>query len=326
VRRRDFIGALALTAGLCRAAGAAGGKIPVVGFLGLTSRRTFEPVLAAFKRGLADTGFVEGRNVAIEYRWAEGREDRLAALAAELARRPVDVIATSGGLLVARAAKAASSTIPIVFEIGPDPIAAGLVESFAHPGGNMTGVVILTADLNPKRLDLLSKLVPGGTVYAALVNPENAVAGRVVGDLEKAAQARKIELHVLKAADESEFPAAFAAVSDLHAAALLVANDPVFFSRRERLVALAAQHGIPAVYEWREFVVAGGLMSYGTSLGAMERQKGAYVGKILAGARPADLPVVQPTRFELVINLKTARALGLAVPPLLLAQADEVIE
>jgi putative tryptophan/tyrosine transport system substrate-binding protein len=249
----------------------------------------------------------------------------LPALAADLVARKVDVIATHGGALAARAVKKATSTIPIVFETGIDPVAGGLVFSMARPGGNLTGVSILTSELNPKRFELLAELVPKARVIALLVNPKNASADRVVSQVREAATARGVQLQVVKASAENEYDAAFALARG-KAGALLIGNDPVFFSHYKRLVALAARHAIPAVYEWREFAEVGGLMSYGTSIRGMLRDKGRYVGRILAGAKPADLPVLQPTTFELVINLKTAKTLGLTVPPTLLARAHEVIE
>ncbi len=300
--------------------------MPVIGFLGNTSLDPNSPFMAAFRQGLSETGYVEGQNVAIEYRWAEDRYDRLPALAADLVAHKVDVIVTSGGVTSALAAKNATSTIPIVFEIGVDPVERGLVASFARPGGNLTGVTILTAELNPKRFELLSELVPQAGVIALLVNPNNASAERVIRDVQEAARAKGVQLDILKAGAEDEFETAFASLVQLQAGALLIGNDPFFFSRRDQLVALAARHAVPAMYEWREFAAAGGLISYGTSLAGMNRRAGAYVGRILAGARPADLPVQQPTNFELVINLKTAKALGLTVPQSILARADEVIE
>jgi putative ABC transport system substrate-binding protein len=300
--------------------------MPVIGFLGVASPSGFAAEVAAFTEGLKDNGWMVGENVAIEYRWAEGRFDRLPSLAGELVARNVVVIATSGGTRVARAAKNATATIPVVFEIGIDPIEAGLVQSFAHPGGNLTGITIATGELNPKRLDLLSELVPDPGVIAMLVNPNNPQTERLALLAQEVARAKGIQLPVLKAGTEAEFDSAFASLAPLHARALLVGNDPFFYTRRERLVSLAARYAVPAIYEWREFTAIGGLASYGTSLTAMYRRLGAYVGRVLAGARPADLPIEQPTKFELVINLKTAKELGLVVPLSLLARADEVIE
>jgi putative ABC transport system substrate-binding protein len=300
--------------------------VPVIGWLSSASPGPFAPFVAAFRQGLSEAGYVEGQNVAIEYLWAEGRYDRLPALAAELVGRNVDVIATSGGTSPALAAKSATLTIPIVFETGADPVEKGLVASFARPGGNLTGISILTAALMPKRFELLSEMVPQAKMIVLLANPNNLAAERMMRDVQEAALARGVQLQILKAGAEDEFETAFATLVHLHAGALLVGNDPFFFSRREELVALAARHAVPAMYEWREFTAAGGLISYGTSFAAVNRQVGIYAGRILKGAQPADLPVQQPTTFELVINLKTAGALGLAVPPSILARADEVIE
>jgi putative ABC transport system substrate-binding protein len=300
--------------------------MPVIRFLGSASPGPFEPYVAAFQQGLSDAGYVDGQNVSIQYRWAEGHYDRLPALAADLVGRHVDVIATLGGSLAGLAAKGATSTIPIVFESGVDPVEKGLVASFARPGGNLTGVSILTTELNPKRLELLSELVPHANVIALLVNPSNASTERIMGDVQAAARAKGVQLRILNASTENEIDAAFAALVQLQSGALVVGTDPFFLSRREQLVALAARHAIPAIYEWREFAAAGGLISYGSSLIVMFRRVGVYVGRVLAGAKPADLPVEQPTRFELVVNLKTAQVLGLTVPPSILARADEVIE
>jgi ABC-type uncharacterized transport system substrate-binding protein len=300
--------------------------MPVIGWLSSASPGPFAPFVAAFRQGLSETGYVEGQNVAIEYRWAEGRYDRLPALAADLVGRKVDVIATSGGTSPALAAKGATSTIPIVFETGADPVEKGLVASFARPGGNLTGFSILTAELMPKRFELISEMVPQAKMIALLANPNNLAAERMMRDVQEAARAKGVQLHILKTGAEDEFEAAFAALVQSHAGALLVGNDPFFFSRRKELVALAARHAVPAMYEWREFVEAGGLISYGTSFAAVNRQVGVYAGKILKGAKPADLPIQQPTRFELIINLSTAKALGLTVPHSILARAHEVIE
>jgi ABC-type uncharacterized transport system substrate-binding protein len=301
-------------------------QMPVIGFLGVGSPGGFAAEVEAFERGLKDGGWAIGQNVTIEYRWAEGAFDRLPGLAAALVDRGVSVIATSGGALAARAAKNATATIPIVFETGIDPVEGGLVQSFARPAGNLTGITIATGELNPKRLDLLSELVPDARVIAMLVNPENAQTKRLAPLAEEAARAKGIELPLLKAAADAEFEPAFASLTGLHARALLVGNDPFFYSRRERLVSLAARYTVPAIYEWREFAAIGGLASYGTSLAAMYRRFGAYVARILAGAKPGDLPIEQPTKFEFVVNMRTAKALGLTVPPSLLARADEVIE
>jgi len=287
--------------------------MPTVGYLGISSPGLIAPLLAAFHEGLRETGFVDGRNMRLEYRWAEGRAERLPALAAELAAMNVSVISTHGGNLTARAAKNAAPTTPIVFETGIDPVADGLVASLSRPGGNLTGVSILTSELNPKRFELLAELVPQERVFAILVNPKNPSTDRVIAQVQQSAQAKGLLLRVIKAAKEEEYEPAFSLARE-QAGALLVANDPVFFSHHERLVALAARHAIPAIYEWREFVQAGGLMSYGTSITEMHRDKGRYVGRVLAGAKPADLPILQPTNFDLVINLKTAKALGLAMP------------
>ena len=325
MKRRDFIILLAgAMGGWASALRAQQKTMPVIGFLGSTSRGA--PFVAAFLEGLAETGYVEGQNAAIEYRWAEGRYDRLPALAAELVKRRVDVIVTQGGIPATRAAKSATSTIPIVFAVGTDPVGDGLVASLARPGGNLTGVTFMMTELMPKRLELLSELVPEAGMIALLVNPKNEDAERTMRDVQEAARVKGVQLLILKAGTESEIDAAFAYFVQLHAGALLVGHDPFFFSRREQLVALASRNAVPAIYENRGYVVAGGLISYGTSLAAANRLAGIYVGKILKGAKPADLPVQQPTTFELVVNLKTAKALGLTVPPSILARADEVIE
>jgi putative ABC transport system substrate-binding protein len=299
---------------------------PVIGYLSGSSPGPSAPQVAAFHQGLADSGYVEGQNLAVEYHWAEGNYDRLPALAAGLVDRKVDLIAASGGPPSAQAAKGATSTIPIVFVSGDDPVAIGLVASLARPGGNLTGVSFLTVALNQKRLELLSELVPEARVIALLVNPNNSITEGIITDVHQAARAKQVELHVLKAGSESEIDAAFASLAQLQAGAVVVASDAFLSSRRGRLVALASRHAVPAIYESREFATSGGLITYGTSLTAVYRQVGVYAGQILKGAKPADLPVQQPTKFELVINLKTAQALGLTVPQTLLARADEVIE
>jgi putative ABC transport system substrate-binding protein len=273
---------------------------------------------------MSETGYVEGQNSVIEDRWAEGHYDRLPALAADLVRGRVDVIAAIG-TPAALAAKAATSTIPIVFATA-SPIEVGLVAGLARPGGNLTGIGLLLADLTSKRLELLDELVPQARLIAMLVNPNSAIAEPIMRDGLKAARAKGLQLDIIKAATEAEIDAAFATLVAQHSGALVVAADPFFSSQREQIVALAARDGVPAIYEYREFVASGGLISYGPSITDANRQVGIYAGRILNGAKPADLPVQQPTKFELVINLKTAKALGLTVPQSMLQRADEVIE
>jgi putative tryptophan/tyrosine transport system substrate-binding protein len=299
--------------------------MPVIGYLAGSSSGPSAPLVAAFRQGLSETGYIDGQNVAIEYRWAEGHYDRLPALAADLVGRKVDVIAIGGSPGILEATRA-TSTIPIVFAGGVDPVAMGLVASFARPGGNLTGVSIVNVELTAKRLELLSELVPQVGVIALLVNPNFPQTGRIIDDVQEAARAKKVRIEILKASTESEIDAAFAALVQLKAGALIVTSDPAFFARRDQLLTLASRDVVPAIYAWREFATAGGLISYGTSLTGAWRELGVYAGKTLNGAKPADLPVEQPTKFELVINLKTATALGLTVPPLLLATADEIIE
>jgi putative ABC transport system substrate-binding protein len=298
---------------------------PVIGYLGIATPSLGAPAVAALHQGLSETGYVEGQNLTIEYVWAEGRLDRLPALAADLVGRKVDVIVAIGPP-AARAAKEATSTIPIVFNAGDDPVGAGLVASLARPGGNLTGVSFLTAELHPKRLELLAELVPRAKVIALLVNPNIPLTEHMMRDMQEAAQAKGVQLHILKASTESEIDAAFAGLVQRQAGALVSSSNPFFYSRREQIVALAARHAVPAIYGVREYATAGGLISYGVSFTPVFRQIGIYAGKILKGAKPADLPVVQPTTFELVINLKTAKALGITIPPSILSRADEVIE
>jgi putative ABC transport system substrate-binding protein len=299
--------------------------MPVIGYLNSRSPGESAPAVAAFHQGLSETGYVEGQNLAIEYRWAEESYDRLPALAADLVGRKVDVIATSGGPTSALAAKSATLTIPIVF-ISGDPVGEGLVASLARPGGNLTGVSALTIELMPKLLELLSELVPQAGVIALLVNPNNPATERMIREVQEAARTKGVQLPILNAGAEGDFEAAFASLAQLRAGALVVSPDAIFISRREQLVALALRHAVPAIYSFRNFAASGGLVSYGPSPTALSRQLGIYVGKILKGAKPADLPVQQPTTFELVINLKTANALGLTVPRTILSLADEVIE
>ncbi len=325
MKRRELMLVLAGAMTAARALRAQQKVMPVIGFLGSASPGRNPALVAAFEQGLSETGYVEGQNLAIEYRWAEGDYDRLPALAADLVGHKVDVITAFGGIPAALAAKSATSTIPIVFSVG-DPVEIGLVASLARPGGNLTGVSTLAPELSPKRLELLSELVPQAGVIALLVNPNNSNTERIIKDMQEAARVKGVELPILKAGTECEIAAAFATLAQLHAGALVVGGDPFFGSLREQLVALASRHAIPAIYQWRDFAEAGGLISYGSSLAGSFRQVGIYVGKILKGAKPADLPVEQPTTFELVVNLKTAQALGLTIPPSILARADEVIE
>ena len=326
MKRRYFLALLGAAATWPLAARSQQKTIPVIGFLGIATAAVYAPWLAAFRRGLADMGYIEGQNLSIEYRWAEDRVDQLPALAAELVGRNVDVIATTGGTAGVLAAKAATSTIPIVFSGGSDLVATGVVASLARPGGNITGISIMGAEMMPKRFELLSELLPEAKVVALLVNPSNPTTEPTTKDVQAAARAKGVQISILKARTEAEIEAAFDNLRDLKADALLVGADPLFNNRREQLVALASRHAIPAMYEWRESVDAGGLISYGPNFTNLVRQVGTYAGKILKGAKPADLPVQQPTKFELVINLKTAKALGLTIPPSILALADEVIE
>jgi putative ABC transport system substrate-binding protein len=326
IKRREFITLLGGAAAWPLAARAQQSATPVIGFLGTASAGPFAHLVAGFRRGLQETGFVEGRNAAIEYRWAEGQYDRVPPLAADLVRRQVAVIVTVGGETSAAAAKAATATIPIVFNVGTDPVKLGLVASLARPGGNATGVNIFTTELVEKRLGLLRDLVPTAITVAVLLNPNFAAAVANMRESEVVARAIGKEVAIFNASSDAEIETAFANIVQARSGALLVGADPFFNSRRGLIVALAARHAIPAIYEFREFADAGGLISYGTSLVEAYRQQGIYAGRILKGEKPADLPVVQLSKFELVINLNTAKALGLAIPPGVLALADEVIE
>jgi putative tryptophan/tyrosine transport system substrate-binding protein len=301
-------------------------RMPVIGFLSPGSPRSFAPLTAAFRDGLQSQGYAEGRNVFIDYRWAEGHYDELPALATALVRRPVDLIAAAGGVLPAQAAKIATSTIPILFVAGFDPVQLDLVASLNNPGGNLTGVSVLTTELAAKRLELLHDLLPSAQTIALLVNPGSVATPIEAKDTVAAAQHWGIEVLMLEAATDRELEAAFASAAMKRASALLVSADPFFTTRRAELVALAARHAQPAMYPWREYVEAGGLLSYGTELTWAYHQIGVYAGRIIKGAKPAELPVHQPTDFDLVINLKTARALGLTVSPLLLIRANKTIE
>jgi putative tryptophan/tyrosine transport system substrate-binding protein len=326
VKRRDFIAGLGGAAAWPVVAGAQS-VMPVAGFLhgGSLDESAFR--VSAFRRGLAETGYIEGRNVAIEYRWAENRYEYLPTLAVELVRRQVAVIAALGGDRSVRAAKAATRTIPIVFNTGNDPVKSGLVASLNRPGGNLTGVSTLSIDVAAKRLQLLHELVPTAAVIALLINPANPESiDTETRELRSASRALGLRLFVVEAATEAAIDTAFATLGQQQAEALFVVSDQLFTSRRNQIVALAARHAVPAIYQFREFSAAGGLMSYGSDLADTYRLTGVYTGKILKGAAPADLPVVQTTKLELVINLTTAKALGLAIPETLLATADEVIQ
>lgn len=300
--------------------------MPVIGFLNSGSPAERAPFVAAFRLGLKETGYVEGQTAAIEYRFAEGRYDRLPSLASDLVRRGVAVITATGDTASPLAAKGATTTIPIVFVAGSDPVKDGLVTSFNRPGRNITGVSIISSALVSKQFELLHELVPQADVVGILLNPSNPNVGFELSDLQGAAQMMGVQLTVLRASTESGVDAAFATLVQQRAGALLIEPDVFFLDRRERLVALAARHGVATIYSRREYAAVGGLMSYGASLADGYRQAGVYVGRILKGTNPADLPVQSPTKYELVINLKTARALGLEIPPTLLARADEVIE
>ena len=329
--RREFIRGIAAAAAACPLlwpfdARAQQPAMPVIGFLSSRSPAESEMVAAAFRKGLAEAGFVVGQNVAIEYRWAEGNYQRLPALAAELVGLKVTAILAAGGPPSALAAKRATSTIPVIFSAADDPVGLGLVTSLSRPGGNITGMSVFNSALVAKRLAILHELVPAAATIAHLTNPANPSAAFEVKTVQEAAQTSGIDLQILKASNDQEVEAAFARLAETHAGAIMVAAEPYFDSRRAAIVALAAKYAVPASYGWRENVVLGGLLSYGTNLPDSYRNAGGYCGRVLKGEKPADLPVMQPTKFEMTINLKTARTLGLTVPAALLTGADEVIE
>jgi ABC-type uncharacterized transport system substrate-binding protein len=327
MRRRAFILALGGAAAWPLAARAQQPAMPVIGYLGSETPDVFAGRLRAFRQGLSEAGYVEGNNVAIEYRWAENQYDRFPALMADLVRREVTVIVAVTGTPPALAAKAATTTIPIVFATAGDPVALGLVASLNRPGGNLTGVATLTVELGAKQLEVLRELVPTATTIALLVNPTNPTNAETLSrGLQAAARTLGLQLHVLHASTERDFDAIFASLPRLRAGALVIGSDPFFNSRSQQLAALGLRHAMPTMYPFREYAMAGGLISYGNSFADAHRQVGAYTGRILKGAKPADLPVQQATKVELIVNLKTAKALGLDIPPTVLARADEVIE
>jgi putative ABC transport system substrate-binding protein len=326
MRRREFIAGLGGIAAWPLKARAQQPALPVIGFLGAASPDGYAPFVGGFLRGLKEAGFIDSENVAIVYRWAEGRYDRLPALAAELVAKRVSVMVATGGLSSSLAAKDATKTIPIVFTLGSDPLKAGLVASLNRPGGNVTGISLFAYLLDAKRVELMHELVPSATMIALLANPNNPQTDAQLADVEAACRTFGQQVVILKARSDSEIEEAFAALAQRRVSALLVSADPFFLGRRHQIVASVARHSIPAMYEWRQFAEADGLMSYGVDLVDAYRQAGVYVAKILNGAKPADLPILQPTKFEFVINLKTAKKMGLDLPAKLLALADDVIE
>ena len=327
MKRRDFLAAASgALAWPIVAPARAQQATQTIGFLSSRSPGDSADVVTAFRKGLEETGFIEGRNLAIAFRWAEGRYDRLPALATELVNMRVSLLFAAGGPPAALAAKAATPTIPIVFSATSDPVGTGLVASLNRPGGNVTGMSVFNAALGAKRLELLKELMPAATEMAYLVNPSLPTANLETPGVRAAAAALKIKLHDLRASSDDQLETAFSEATKAHAAALFLGSDPFFDSRLDKLVAFAAKHALPTCYPWREYVTAGGLVSYGTSLPGSYQQAGIYAGRILKGENPADLPVMQPTKFDLAINLKTAKALGIAAPGSVLARADSVIE
>ncbi len=329
LRRREFIalaGAAAAANFWPLGARAQQPAMPVIGYLGAQSPAAFASRVAAFRQGLGEAGYAEGRNVAIEFRWAEGRHDRLPDLAADLVARQVTVIVAPGGAPAALAAKSATTSIPIVFEMGADPIAIGLVASLARPGGNLTGISSLNVEVTPKRLEILHEAIPTGAVVAVLLNPTSPTADSQFKQLQEAARTLALRLHVLHASTDGDFDRVFATLLQLRPKGLVVASDTFFATHSEQLAALTARHAMPAIHQSRDFALAGGLMSYGGSFAESHRQAGVYTGRILKGDKPADLPVQQVTKVELLINLKTAKTLGVTFPLALSGRADQVIE
>jgi putative ABC transport system substrate-binding protein len=325
VKRRDFITLLGGAAAWPLAARAQQPTKPVIGFLGSTTPDTYAGRIRAFRQGLSETGYVEGRNAAVEYRWAEGQYNRLPAMAADLVRSQVSVIVASA-IPAALAAKAATATIPVVFYVGIDPVELGLVASLSRPGGNLTGVVSLAVELGPKRLELAHELMPTSATVAFLVNPTRSSAEDETKVMQAVAQSLALQLRALKAGTDSELETVFATLAPERTGPLVISADAFFNSRSEQLAALSLRHAVPAIYQYREFAAAGGLMSYGASATDMFRQVGAYTGRILKGEKPEELPIVQSTKADLILNLKTSKVLGLTVPTALLVRADEVIE
>ena len=326
MKRREFMATFGAMAAWPLAARAQQTAMPVIGFLSSASAEPWKPYVSAYRSGLKESGFVEGQNIAIEFRWAEGHYDRLPSLAAELVGRPVTLIEASGGLPSILAAKAATTTIPIVFTLGSDPVKFAIVASLNKPSGNITGVSLLAYLLDAKRVELLHELVPNAKAFAMLVNPNNSQVRTQLEDFQETTRSLGLDQIVLEASTVQDIDAAFTTLVQQRGNALVVSADPLFLSRRDQIIALAARHMIPSIYEWHEFTSSGGLISYGISLKDAYRQAGLYAARILNGEKPADLPVIQPTKFELVINLKTAKALSIAVPQTLQVAADEVIQ